>query len=271
MKHTSTIVKIATLAFILSLLCLFYRPSSINGSLDIYRIGTKFMLTATWWGVSADGTMEALDKVKFKGKDTILVRSHVTRVGGLLGFIVRFLRIYKESNTFDSYIDLDTLMPVRYEVYRLNKDGSKRLNEDIYFDRKLNRIVSLEDDSIVINNAPPDAQDAFSTFLSLLRRFNTEKLFVGKKFYINLYAYKKVSKVEVEVTALKVVNDKPVYTLEIKELPDIFKHPASITFEVADNGNGFNLPTKGRCTIDVPALPDINIDGELKQLAGYES
>jgi len=210
--------------------------------------------------------MEVVGKTKFRGKDTILVRSQVTELGGFLGFIVKFLRIYKESNTFDSYIDPDTLTPVRYEVYRLNKDGSKKLNEHIYFDRKLNRIVSLEDDSAILINAPPDTQDIFSSFLSLIRRFNAERLFVGKRFYMNVYMYKKISRVETEVTDITPVNGMPVYTLRIEKLPDIFKYPASIVFDVADVGGGFKFPTTGKCTINVPVLKGITVDGELREI-----
>lgn len=247
--------------------CLFsqeYLPSGAD--FRIYETDTKFVLTARWWGLSATGTMEILGNTKFRGRDVILVRSQVTELGGFLGFIMKFLRIYKGANTFDSYIDADTFMAVRYEVYKLNNDGSKKLTEHIYFDRELNRVVSLEDNKTIISNVAPDIQDALSIFLDVLYRVNTEKLFVGKKFELNLYAYKEAFKVEVEVTRLTMTNGTAVYTLEIKELPAVFKYPASISFEVTDVGDGFKFSTRGRCTIDVPVLPNITIKGELKEI-----
>jgi len=236
---------------------------STGSELNIYRTGIKFVLTANWWGLSATGTMEVIGNTKFRGRDVILVRSQVTELGGFLGFIVKFLRIYKESNTFDSYIDADTLMTVRYEVYKLSDDGSRKPTEHIYFDRELNRVVSLEDNRTVISDVAPDIQDVFSIFLDLLCRFNTEKLFVGKKFLLNIYGYEEAFKVKVEVTHLTMTNGTPVYTLEIKKLPAVFKYPASVSFEVTDVGEGFKLPTRGQCTINVPLLPDITVKGGL--------
>jgi len=243
--------------------------SSPSENLHIYKTGTKFVLTARWWGLSATGSMEILENTKFRGRDVILVRSQVTELGGFLGFIVRFLRIYKESNTFDSYIDADTFMTVRYEVYKLNDDGSRKLTEHIYFDRKSNRVMSLEDNKTIINNAAPDIQDVFSIFLDILHKLNTERLFVGMKFAFNLYGYKEAFEVEIEVTRLTMAGGRPVYTLEIKELPAVFKHPASVSFEVTDVGEGFNLPTRGQCTIDIPFLPDITVKGGLREVSGF--
>ncbi|MGQ9608823.1 MAG: DUF3108 domain-containing protein [bacterium] len=203
---------------------------------------------------------------RFRDKETILIRSQVSEVGGFLGFIVKFLRIYKESNTFDSYVDLNTLMSTRYEVYKLKKDGSKKVNEHVYFDRKLNKIISLENNETIINHANPDVQDIFSIFLYLLNKFKNETLFVGKKINVNLYAYKKISNVDIEVINQQKINGKNVYTLKIKELPEIFKYPASIIFEVAEDVAGNKFPTKGKCIIDVPVLGNIEIDGELTRL-----
>ena len=102
-------------------------------------------------------------------------------------------------------------------------------------------------------------------FLALLHRINTEELFVGKKIEANIYAYKKASRVEVETTHETMTDGKTVYTLEIEEMPELFKYPASMSFEVTDVRGGFRLPTRGKCTIDVPALPDITIHVRLRE------
>jgi hypothetical protein len=247
---------------------LLSQKSSSSASPDshIYKTVTKFFLTARWWGLSATGTIEILGNTKFRGRDVILVRSQVTELGGFLGFIVKFLRVYRESNTFDSYINADTFMTVRYEIYKLNDDGSKKPTEHIYFDRELNRVVSLEDSKTIISNVAPDIQDASSILLDILYRLNTERLFVGKKLVSNLYSYREAFKVEVEVTGLTMADGTTIYTLEIKDLPAVFKHPASLSFEVADVGEGFRLPTRGWCTIDVPVLPNVTIEGGLKEI-----
>jgi hypothetical protein len=232
----------------------------------IYKTGTKFVLDASWWGLSASGTMEVLENTKFRGKDVILVRSQMTKLGGLLGFIVKFLRVYRGSNTFDSYIDPDTFMTVKYENYKLNKDGVKKLNEHIYFDRELNRVVSLQHNKTMVSDVAPDIQDTFSAFLQLICRFNTEELFVGKKFSVDIYGYEEAFEVEIEVTHWKLRNGKAVYTLEIERLPAVFKHPAFVSFEVTDVEDGFRLPTRGKCTIDVPVLTSVTVKGDLRQV-----
>ena len=239
----------------------------VNSDPQIYKPGTKFTLTARSWGMSADGQMEILDNTQIDGGDLILVRSQVTKMGGLMGFIVRFLRIYKKSNTFDTYIDPDTHMTARYEVYKLNDDGLKKINESVYFAREHSRIVSLEDNKPIIKNTPPDIQDAFSIFLGLIHRINTEELFVGKVFRSNLYSYRKSSKLEIVVTDLVRINGAIVYTLKIERLPDIFKYPTTISFRITDIGEGFMFPIDGTCTIQLPILPDVKISGELKKVA----
>lgn len=264
MKY-SIITRILCAVLFSSLLPFFSRSLS-NEAFYIYNKGTKFCLKVSWWGLSAHGTMEVLNTTRFRDKEIILVRSQVSEVGGFLGFIVKFLRIYKESNTFDSYIDLNTLMSTRYEVYKLNKDGTKKVNEHVYFDRKSNRIISLEDNKVIINNADPDVQDTFSIFLSLLDKLKSEPLFVGKKISVNLYAYKKITNVDIKVINKRIVSGKDVYILEIKELPNIFKYPTAIVFEVTEDEKGNKFPTKGKCIIDVPVIGNIEIDGELVRL-----
>lgn len=260
------VIKRILCAVLFSSLLLSFKESLSDETFYVYKKGTKLCLKVSWWGVSTHGTMEILNTTRFRDKETILVRSQVSEVGGFLGFIVKFLRIYKESNTFDSYIDINTLMSIRYEVYKLNKDGTKKVNEHVYFDRKSNRIISLEDNKVIINNADPDVQDTFSIFLSLLNKLKNESLFVGKKIKVNLYAYKKISKVDIKVIGKRIVSGKDVYTLQIKELPEIFKYPTTITFEVTEDEKGNKFPTRGKCIIDVPVIGNIEIDGELVRL-----
>jgi len=241
-------------------------PSLADAGLHIYKPGTKYLLTAKWLGLSADGTIEVLDNREFDGRETIFIRSQVTELGGLLGFAVKFLRVYKESNTFDSYIDSDTLMPVQYEVYELKDDGSKKITERIRFDRKQNRIVSLVDDKVVVNNAPPDVQDASSIFLDLISKFNKEELFLGRRFRADLYAQKKITKIEVVLVQQSLLNGRTIHTFEIAELPSLFVYPASIRFKVTDVGGGFMFVTEGSCTIHIPVLPDVTVRARMKEV-----
>ena len=254
------------LPIVLILLLLISQESlpSPGADLHIYKEGTGFVLNIRWLGLSAVGTMDIMENAG----NVILVRSQVTELGGLLGFIAKFLRMYKESNTFDSYIDSVEFKTVEYEIYRLRKDGSKDTAEHIYFDRERERIVSLKDNKTIVKDVPPDIQDAFSAFLELIRRFNDEELFPGKVFEVNLYGYEKSFKVKVEVIHQVLRDGKIVYTLEIADLPEVFKYPASLTFEVTDIGNGFQFPTRGECTIKIRLFPDITLKGELREKDG---
>ena len=257
-----------TISIMLVSMCLLCQETlpTATASPPIYKTGTKFTFTVRWLGLSAAGAMEVLENTELEKKDVILVRSRVTKVGGFLGFIVRFLRIYKGSNTFDSYIDVDTLMAVRYEMYKLNKDGSRKINEQIYFDREQNEVVSRLNNRVVASNVAPDIQDTFSAFLTFLYRINTERLFRGKKFALNIYGYEQAFKIEIETTQHIVRDGVAVYTLEIKELPVVFKHPASLAAEVTDVVESFMFPVKGQCELRVPLWPDITIKFELKEI-----
>jgi hypothetical protein len=232
----------------------------------VYKTGTVFLLKASSLGLSAEGTMEILESTSFRGEDVILVRSRVTKMGGLMGFIVKLLRIYKESNTFDSYISPHTFLAVRYEVYKLGDKGNKKLTEHVFFNREKRNILSLQNNEIIVSNVAPDTQDAFSIFLSILYKLNSETPFVGKSFEVNLYAYKKTHKVKIIVTNLILVDKDPVYTLEIKDLPAIFKYPASVEIKVTDIGGRFLFPVYGKCIIHVPVLPDITVEGRLSKV-----
>ena len=224
------------------------------------------MLFRSRWGLSVTGTMEVMENTELDGEDVILVRARVIKMGGLLGLLVKLLRSYKGSNTFDSYIDPDTLMTVRYDMYKLKDDGSKKINDQLCFDREQNSVISLKDNETVINDAPPDLQEIFSIFLSLLSRFNTEDIFVGKKFNVSLNSYKKVAKIEIEVTSFSLVNGKPTYILEIKELLAVFKSPASVVLRITDVGGGFMSVIEGECTIHLTALPNITLNFEVELL-----
>lgn len=252
----------------LIIVCLFSQQfrSFADSDLHIYETGTKFSAAARRWGLSVAGTMEVMENTELDGEDVILVRARVTKMGGLLGLLVKLLRSYKGSNVFDSYIDPDTLMTVRYDMYKLKGDGSTKINDQLYFDREQNSVISLKDSKTVITDAPPDLQDLFSIFLGLLSRLNTEEIFVGKKFKVNLYSYKKIAKTEIEVTRFLLVNGKPTYILEIKELPAVFKSPASVVLRVTDVGAGFMSISAGECTIHLTALPDITLSFEVEML-----
>lgn len=260
--------KVALPIVLISLLLISQESLPSPGAdVNIYKEGTGFVLNVRWLGLTAVGTMDVMESAE----NVVLVRSQVTELGGLLGFIAKFLRMYRKSNTFDSYIDSVKFTTVEYEIYRLKEDGSKETAEHIYFDRERKRIVSLTDNKTIVKNVPPDIQDAFSAFLELIRRFNTEKLFPGKVFEVNLYGYEKAFKVKVEVVHQVSRDGKTVYTLEIADLPEVFKYPASITFEVTDIGNGFQFPTRGECTIRFRLFPDITLKGELRKKDGSPS
>lgn len=259
---SNRIISIFATIILFFFLCL----STESGSLEVYNQGVKFCLAVKWWGLSAQGNMEVIGKENVRGQDTVIVRSHVTEVKGFLSFIIKFLRMYRESNTFDSYIDPVSALPVRYEVYKIMPDGSKKPTENVYFDRKNRRVASFDDDSTIVSNTPPDIQDTFSSFLALIQRFNSEDLFVGKCITLNLYVYREFSRVNVRVVGQKIVDGHKVYMMKIDRLPPIFKYPASISFEVVELGD-IKFPFRGQCTIELPNFRDIVIDGELSILS----
>lgn len=263
MKHYSINNKIQ---FFLTIAILFFISYQSSANENIYATGTKFVVNVRCWGLSAYGIVEIIGNTKIEDQEVILVRSQTVEVGGFLGFIVRFMRIYKESNTFDSYIDLKTRLPVRYEVYKLNKDGSKKTTENVLFDRKHQRVISYEDKSTVLSNTPPNIQDTFSGLLNLVYSFNTDGIFIGKSYDLDLFIYQELAHINIEVVSQKMINGQKTYTFEISKLPDIFKYPASLKFDVVDAQQGLDLPTTGECVIDVPVLNDVTLKGDLTKV-----
>lgn len=238
----------------------------VSANENIYAPGTKFVINVRCWGLSAYGVVEVIGNSKVGDQDVILVRSQTVEVGGFLGFIVKFMRIYKESNTFDSYIDPETRLPVRYEVYKLNKDGSKKTTENVLFDRKNQKVISYNDKSTILSNTPPNIQDTFTGLLNLVYSINVDGIYLGKSYDLDFFIYQELTHVKIKVASQKMVNGQKTYTLEISKLPDIFKYPASLKFDVVDAQQGLDLPTTGECVIDVPVLSDVTLKGDLTKV-----
>ena len=158
-------------------------------------------------------------------------------------------------------------MTTRYEVYRLNDDGTKRLTEHVYFDRESKKAISIQDNEVIASNIPLDTQDTSAIFLGLLGKMNTEKLFVGKIFEINLYAHREIHKFNMEVTDFMTIDRTNIYTLVIKELPGIFKYPASVEIKVTNVDGGFLFPVYGKCVIHIPILPDVTVEARLSRIS----
>lgn len=234
-----------------------------KGILPIYADQAKFVLNATSLGLTASGEMNVLGKTVRNGKELILVRSKVNEISGFVGFIIKLLRIYKESNTFDTYLDPKTLLPVFYEVYKVDKNDYKQINESVEFDRQMGVVRSFDQEDEFVLRAKPNTVDAFSGFLQLIARFTNEELCVGKRITISLYAYRTISDLHVDVINHRTMGFYDIYDMEIKKLPIVFKYPASIRFEVKRHNNGLALPTRGNCTIMVPHFMDVVINGQL--------
>ncbi len=260
MKHFHDYYKI--LIFLIIIL-LFFASLQTSANPTIYKPGTKLGFNIKWWGLSAFGTIEIIEKTKVNDREVLLVRSQSTEVGGVFGLVARLLRVYKESNTFDTYIDSETLLPLKHEIYKLEKDGSKKIAERVLFDRKLNRATSYEDKSTITSNVPTEIYDTFSLFLKIIHRLNTEDIFIGKQYDMDTYMYRRTEHIRAKIVSQKMVNGQKVYTLEISKLPDIFKYPASLRFEVTTWKDGLILPARGECNIDVPILSDITFKGDL--------
>jgi hypothetical protein len=261
MKHYLKKSLLFIIIFSLSIISL-----QISANDTVYSPKMKFDIYIKAWGLTAYGDMEIIGKTHIDGREVLLIRSRSIDVAGILGFVAKFLRVYKHSNTFDTYIDLETLLPVRYEVYKLEKNGSKKMTEHVLFDRKLNRIISYDDKSTILNNVPSNIYDTFSGFLGLIHRFNKEDIFIGRRYDFDIYMYREVGHISAIVTGQKVIDGKKTYVIEINKLPDIFKYPASVKFEIANYNEKLILPTKGECIIDIPVFSDVTLKGELHKI-----
>ncbi|MBD3184174.1 hypothetical protein GF312_17955 [Candidatus Poribacteria bacterium] len=252
---------------LITIIAIFIGNNALSSEISeqIYSVGTKFTLDASFWGLSVSGNMEVSEKTTLNDKDAILIRSKVTKFGGLMGFIARFLRTYKGSDTFDSYIDAKTKRTMRYQVYKSNDDGTKDVKEHVYFNRKENKVISLKDDKVIIKNAKPDLQELFGSFLELICKMNEKGLALGQRFYVNLYEHERASQIEIKVKDYMIINGIPSYIVFIDDIPNMFKYPAQLEAQIIKNSKGFWIPVRGKCIIKIRFFPDVTVKGRLSQ------
>ncbi len=237
-------------------------------TLSLYKVtGTKITCTARRFLLSGTGSLQAVKETEVNGKNVILVRGKVDKLGGILGFIISLLKVYKGAETSDSYIDIETHLPVQCIEYKQQKDGTKKITEHIYYDREKQSIKLLVDGK-VLKNVPYDIQDLVSVLVDFLYKVNTQKMAVGKILVANMLtadknAGMKVGEVVVEVTKMEVVEEGVIYTVTSKKLPDVLKYPTILSVRLLDNGKNL-IPVSGIGIIKIPVLGKIKIKMALK-------
>jgi hypothetical protein len=235
--------------------------------LSLYEItGVKITCKVNWFLLSGAATLQAVEETKLHGKNVILIRGKADKPGGILGFIAGFLKLYKGADTFESYIDVETHLPVQCMEYKRRKDGSKEVTEHMHFDRERRSARSLIDGRI-LNDVPPDIQDAISILADFLYRANTQKMVVGTTFKANMLAADKdvgmkVGEVIVEITDIETTEDGLIYTLTSTKLPDVVKYPVVLSVCLLDDGEK-KLPVSGMGSVKLPVLGNIEIGATL--------
>jgi hypothetical protein len=151
--------------------------------------------------------------------------------------------------------------------YKRRKDGSKEVTEHMYFNRKQRSARSLIDGR-VLNDVPPDIQDAISILADLLYRANMQKMVVGTTFKANMLAADKdagmkVGEVIVEITDIETTKEGLIYTLTSTKLPDVVKYPVVLSACLLDDGEK-KLPVSGMGSVKLPVLGNIEIGATLK-------
>lgn len=252
--------------YVISMFCLNTQPLQGESQQEVFSLyevtGMKITCTASWFLLSGTASLQAVEGMVLDGRNIILVRGEVNRPGGILGFIMSFLKLYKGADTFDSYIDVETHLPVQCTKYKEQRDGQKKVTEHIHYDRAQQSIKSLVDGN-VLNNVPYDIQDGVSVLVDFLHRTNTQKMAKGKTLAANMNVGMKLGEVVVEVTDVEVVKDGVIYTLTSKKLPDVLKYPTVLSVQLLDDGKK-KLPISGVGTIKIPILGKIRIKGTLK-------
>ncbi|MEA3431499.1 MAG: DUF3108 domain-containing protein [candidate division WOR-3 bacterium] len=230
---------------------------------SLYEVtGMKITCTASWFLLSGTASMQAIEEMELDGRKVILVRGKVDRPGGILGFIVSFLKLYKGADTFDSYIDVETHLPVQCIEYKKQRDGSKKVTEHIHYDRAQQSIESLVDGK-VLNNIHYDIQDGVSVLVDFLHRANTQEMAIGKTLTANMNAGMEIDEVVVKVTDVEKTQDGVIYTFTSQKLPNVLKYPTVLSVQLLDDGKK-KLPISGVGTIEIPILRKIRIKGTLK-------
>ncbi len=247
------------ITFLVVLVCLSFGEIE---AISLYEtLGTEITCTASWFFLSGSASMRAVERTNLQGREVILWRGKVDRPGGILGFIINLFKAYKGATIFDSYIDIETHLPLKSVEYRTKKDGGKTILEHIVYDREKYSLTSLVKDTILIG-VPFDTKDGVSTLIDFLYRANIDKMDVGEILRADMNAGVEISEVVVEVTGIEKTQRGILYTFTSKKLPDVLKYQTVLDVQLLDDGER-RLPVSGVGTVWIPIIGKIRIKGIL--------
>lgn len=249
------------LFFILWVVLISLPPSKLL-AISLYETaGMEITCTINRFLLSGITSMRSIERMRLRGKEVILWRGKVDRPEGILGFIVSLLKTYKGATVYDSYIDIETHLPVEYLEYRIDQNGEKKIIEHIFYDRGNHSIKSLINGT-VLNDVPCDIQDVISILIRFLNRANTDRIVIGKTMRGNTVVDMEIDEIIVEVTDVKSTPDGVIYTFTSRKLPNVGKYPTVLKTQLLDDGEK-KLPISGVGIVRIPIIGRINIEGTL--------
>lgn len=239
----------------------FFIPGELRSTSLCETVGTEIICTANWFLLSGSASMRAVERTRLRGREVILWRGKVDRPGGVLGFVVSLLKAYKGATVFDSYIDIETHLPIECIEYRISSEGVKEILEHILYDRKNCSIRSLVKDS-VLTGVPCDVQDGVSTLVYFLNGANIHKMAVGKILRANMNAGMEIDEVAVGVTVIETTENGVLYTFTSRKLPNLLKYPTVLSVQLLDDGVK-KVPINGVGFVRVPVIGKVKLKGTL--------
>lgn len=242
--------------FSLSLFLLSLLPAAVSAL--PFNVGERLEFTLSWAGIPAGETvMEIREIADIGGRDALHM---VTRSRS--GKIVS--AFYYVNNRVDSYVDAETLAPLKYEVTQ-QKKGRRRFKSAI-FDPLKNEVEFTRDGKKEVINVPPDVFDSFSIIYYL----RTLKLDPGMEIELNTFSNGKLY-----ITVVRVAGRERV-EVEAGSFDTVKVHTRSRyrdSKEFREKGGTYTWLTDDRYKIPVKIKTKISvghITAELKEIARRE-
>ena len=155
-------------------------------------VGERLGFHGRWFGIPVGyGWIEVKGLVDMEGRPAyhIEAQGHTNEV---------LSKLYPIHDVIDSYVDAETLMPVRFEKHQ--HEGHYRADEVVTFDRRSRQAHYRS----LLNGSEKtiDLPDAFQDLISAMYWFRAQPLQPDRRLVLNLYSDEKIYQTQIQVKSL---------------------------------------------------------------------
>lgn len=249
MKTFNFLLDIKRLALLFLLLYLFI-PQNTFGQEGAFQPGEKLKLRIHYgWFNASYATLEVRDK-KIGDTNIYHVRGHGKSTGVLHAF-------FKVNDTYQSYIDTETLLPIQF--FRDIDEGGYKKNKIIWFNQNARsaKVRDLKHDTEETYSTEPEVQDMISAFYYIRNQIDTHLKNEGDELTINMFFDENNYQFKTVLVGKETLKTKfgKIKTLKLRPYVQegrVFKEKESLTVWISDDDN--KIPVKLKAKLAVGSL-----------------